>query len=104
MFLKEIGILRAIGASRKDIKRIFIAETIIEGTIAGFLGIIISFILSNIINAVLVIIFKFESIARLPIMGVIALLITSIILNVIAGYKPASLAASKNPVDALRAE
>ena len=101
---KEIGILRAIGASKKDVRRVFIAETIIEGAIAGILGIAVALCLSNLINVILVAGFKFESIAKLPLTSAITLIFLSIILNVIAGYKPASMAAKKDPVEALRTE
>lgn len=101
---KEIGILRAIGASKKDVRRVFIAETIIEGTIAGILGIVVALALSNLINVILVAIFKFESMAKLPITSAIVLVLLSIILNIIAGYKPASMAAKKDPVESLRME
>ena len=101
---KEIGILRAIGSSKKDIRRVFIAETIIEGSIAGILGIIVTIALSNLINVILVAGFKFESMARLPIISAIILIVLSIILNVIAGFEPANMAAKKDPVESLRTE
>ena len=101
---KEIGILRAIGASKRDIARVFRAETIIEGAIAGTLGIAITLVLSSFINIILTRAFKFEAIANLPILSAIILILLSIALNVLAGAKPSSMAAKKDPVEALRTE
>ncbi len=101
---KEIGILRAIGASKRDIKRVFRAETIIEGAIAGILGIAITLFLSAFINIILTKAFKFEAIASLPVLSAIILILLSIGLNVLAGAKPSSMAAKKDPVEALRSE
>lgn len=101
---KEIGILRAIGASKKDIKRVFIAETIIEGFIAGALGIAIALLLSGIINAIVSLFGKINNIASMPLGGSIFLIALSILLNVIAGSKPSSIAAKKDPVESLRSE
>ncbi|MBR1883439.1 MAG: ABC transporter ATP-binding protein/permease [Clostridia bacterium] len=101
---KEIGILRAIGASKRDIKRVFVAETIIEGTVAGVLGIIITLILSMPINLIVGMLAKIQSIASLPFLSAILLILLSILLNVIAGSKPSSMAAKKDPVEALRNE
>ena len=101
---KEIGILRAIGASKKDIKRVFRAETIIEGFIAGMLGIIITLIISAPVNLIVKMVAKVENIASLPIISAILLILLSILLNVIAGSKPSSIAAKKDPVEALRTE
>lgn len=101
---KEIGILRAIGASKKDIKRVFIAETIIEGFIAGALGIAIALLLSGIINAIVSLFGKINNIASMPLGGSLFLIALSILLNVIAGSKPSSIAAKKDPVESLRSE
>ena len=101
---KEIGILRAIGASKKDVKRVFIAETIIEGFIAGALGILIAFLFTIPINLIVSAAAKIEGIANLSIINALILIALSIILNVIAGIKPASMAAKRNPVEALRSE
>ena len=101
---KEIGILRAIGASRKDIKRVFRAETVIEGFAAGTLGIIITLLLSVPINAIVKATANIDGIAKLPPAGAVILILISILLNVIAGSKPAGMAARKNPVEALRTE
>ena len=101
---KEIGILRAIGASKNDIKRVFIAETIIEGLIAGVLGIGIALLLSNTINVVVAAVAKIKNIASMPITGAVFLIALSVGLNVLAGSRPASMAAKKDPVEALRTE
>lgn len=101
---KEIGILRALGASKKDIKRVFRAETIIEGAIAGIMGVAIAFIITIPINATVKMLAKIDSIASIPIGGATFLIILSILLNVIAGSKPSSMAAKKDPVESLRTE
>lgn len=101
---KEIGILRAIGASKKDIKRVFRAETIIEGFIAGGLGIIVTYLLTLIVNAIVSVIAKIDGIMKLSIMHAIILIVISILLTVIAGLGPAKIASKKDPVEALRSE
>ena len=101
---KEIGILRAIGASKKDIKRVFFAETIIEGFVAGVLGILIALFISLPINALVEAIAKLKGIASMRIDSAIFLILLSILLNVLAGAYPASMAAKKDPVEALRTE
>ena len=101
---KEIGILRALGASKKDIRRVFIAETFIEGFLAGVLGIISSLVLSLIINLAMRSVINIKNIAILPIKAMALLVILSILLNVMAGLVPAIMASKKKPVDALRSE
>ena len=101
---KEIGILRAIGASKKDISRVFNAETFIVGAIAGILGIGITLLLNIPINIVIKAITNISRIAVLPIDGGIILIIISMILTVIAGLIPSKFAAKKDPVEALRTE
>ncbi len=101
---KEIGILRAIGASKKDVKRVFFAETIIEGFVAGVMGIVIALIISLPINAVVAVMAKLNGIASMRIDSAIFLILLSVGLNVLAGAKPASMAAKKDPVEALRTE
>lgn len=102
---KEIGILRAIGASKKDISRIFNAETIIVGLCAGVIGIAASLLLLIPINHILVNLTKIASLrAILPAAGGIILILISIFLTYIAGLIPSGMAARKNPVEALRTE
>ena len=101
---KEIGILRAIGASKKDISRVFNAETFIIGLTAGLLGIVITIILNIPINAVIKSITGVSGISALPVQGAIILVLISMILTIIAGLIPAKIAAKKDPVDALRTE
>ena len=101
---KEIGILRAIGASKKDISRVFNAETFIIGLTAGILGIAITIILNIPINAVIKAVTGVSGISALPIVGAIILILISMILTIIAGLIPAKIAAKKDPVEALRTE
>ena len=101
---KEIGILRAIGASKKDISRVFNAETLIEGLSAGILGIIITLLLNIPINIIIKKVVNISNISILPTNGAIILIIISVILTVIAGLIPSKLAAKKDPVEALRTE
>ena len=102
---KEIGILRAIGASKKDISRIFNAETIIVGLCAGVIGIGASLLLLIPINHVLIGLTKISSLkAILPAAGGVALIFISIFLTFIAGLIPSGMAARKDPVVALRTE
>lgn len=99
---KEIGILRAIGASKKDISRVFNAETFIEGLIAGIMGILITLLLTIPINIIIKQLANISNIAILPIGGAIILVIISILLTTIAGLIPAKMASKKDPVEALR--
>ena len=102
---KEIGILRAIGASKRDISRIFNAETIIVGLCAGVIGIGASLLLLIPINKVLIDLTKIAALkAILPAAGGIILIIISIVLTFIAGLIPSGMAARKDPVVALRTE
>ena len=101
---KEIGILRAIGASKKDVKRVFRAETIIEGFFAGALGVGIAMLLCIPINLIVNHFAHINNIAQLPILYGVLLILLSIVLNVIAGAKPSGMAAKRNPVEALRTE
>lgn len=101
---KEIGILRAIGASKKDISRVFNAETFIIGIVAGFIGIGITILLNIPINLLIKSITGISGISKLPINGAIILIIISMFLTVIAGLIPSKMAAKKDPVEALRTE
>ena len=102
---KEIGILRAIGASKKDIRRVFNAETLIVGFVAGALGIGITLGLNVVINIIL---FKLTEIANLkavlPTEAAFLLVGISMALTLIAGIFPSGFAAKRNPVEALRTE
>ncbi len=102
---KEIGILRAIGASKRDISRVFNAETLIEGFIAGIIGIGITLLLILPINALVHRLTGIMSLnAVLPTAGAVGLVIISMILTYIAGLIPSGLAAKRDPVEALRTE
>ncbi len=101
---KEIGILRSIGASKKDISRVFNAETLIEGLAAGVLGIVVTILLNIPINIIIKKIVNISNIAVLPVDGAIALILISIFLTMIAGFIPAKIASKKDPVEALRSE
>lgn len=101
---KEIGILRAIGASKKDISRVFNAETLIEGFVAGVLGILVTVLLNIPINIIIKNIVDINNIAKLPIGGAIILIIISVVLTMIAGLIPAKIASKKDPVESLRSE
>ena len=101
---KEIGILRAIGASKKDISRVFNAETLIEGFAAGVFGIVTTLLLNIPINIIIKKIVDISNIAILPLNGAIILIIISILLTVIAGLIPSKIASKKDPVEALRTE
>ena len=101
---KEIGILRAIGASKKDISRVFNAETIIVGFTSGLFGILTTVLLNIPINIIIKNITGISNISSLPIIGGIILIIISMILTLIAGLIPSRVASRKDPVEALRVE
>ena len=101
---KEIGILRAIGASKKDISRVFNAETLIVGFTAGAIGIGVTLVLVILINIVIKALTGISNLAGLPLQGAIILVIISMCLTFIAGLIPSRMAAKKDPVEALRSE
>jgi putative ABC transport system permease protein len=101
---KEIGILRAMGTAKKDISKIFNAETFIEGLLSGTLGILITLIINIPINLIIKHLLGVSNIASLPLGGAIALIIISILLNVFAGLIPAKIASKKDPAVVLRSE
>ena len=101
---KEIGILRAMGASKGDISRVFNAETLIVGFVAGLIGIIVTLILLIPINAIIFYLTEISGMAVLPFGGAILLILISMLLTFIAGLIPAKFAAKKEPVTALRTE
>ncbi len=102
---KEIGVLRSIGASKKDISRVFNAETLIIGFTSGAIGILISVLLCFPINAIIHALTEINSInAALPILGAVILIAISVVFTLVAGLIPARIAAKKDPVVALRTE
>lgn len=101
---KEIGILRSVGARKKDISRVFNAETLIVGFVSGSLGILISYLLIIPINNLIYHLTEIENVASLNITAAVILIIGSMILTLIAGVIPARMAAKKDPVVALRTE
>lgn len=101
---KEIGILRAIGASKKDVSRVFKAETFIEGLISGVFGILITIILNIPINKIIFKLTEINNLSKLPLIGAISLILVSIFLTVIAGLIPSKIASKKDPVESLRSE
>ena len=101
---KEIGILRAIGASKKDVSRVFNAETLIEGLFAGILGIVVTLLLNIPINIVIKNITGIANLSKLPTVGAIILVIISVVLTLIAGLIPSKMASKKDPVESLRSE
>ncbi|MGN1061040.1 MAG: ATP-binding cassette domain-containing protein [Candidatus Coproplasma sp.] len=102
--VKEIGILRAVGARKKDIKRLFNAETFIIGLTAGIFGILITYVLSLITNIIVSALAGFWGIAALPWWQALIMVCLSVCLTLISGLIPASAAAKKDPVVALRTE
>ena len=102
---KEIGILRSIGASRRDVSRVFNAETLIEGFVAGLLGVGLTLVLTVPIN---IIVHKLTGImtlnAQMPVAAGFILVAISMALTLIAGVIPSRVAARKDPVEALRTE
>lgn len=102
---KEIGILRAIGASKRDVKRVFNAETLIVGFAAGAIGIVVTLLLNIPINMIIHHLTDIDNMnSILPWQGGVILVIISMLLTLIAGLFPASFAARKDPVEALRTE
>ena len=101
---KEIGILRAMGASKKDIRRIFTAETAIEGFVSGVLGIAVTLLATFPINAIVAKMTNVGNVAQLPIEVALILIGISIVLTMLAGLIPSRIAAKKDPVESLRSE
>ncbi len=101
---KEIGILRAVGASKSDISHVFNAETFIEGLISGIFGIGITLLLCIPINIVIEHFISVNNLATLPFVGAILLIVLSVVLTLIAGIIPARMASRRDPVEALRTE
>jgi len=101
---KEIGILRSIGASKKDVSRVFNAETLLVGLVAGLIGIGVTLLIDIPINIVIEHLVNISGIAKLPVAGGIILVAISVGLTMIAGLIPAKFAAKRDPVEALRTE
>ena len=101
---KEIGILRAMGASKRDISNVFNAETLIVGFSAGVIGIAVTLLLNIPINIIIENITGIANVALLPWQGGVILVVINMLLTLIAGLVPAGVAAKKDPVEALRTE
>ena len=101
---KEIGILRSIGASKKDVSRVFNAETLLVGLVAGLIGIGVTLLLDIPINIMIEHLVSISGIAKLPRVGGIILVAISVGLTMLAGLIPAKFAAKRDPVEALRSE
>lgn len=101
---KEIGVLRSVGASKRDISRVFNAETFIVGATSGILGILITLLLNIPINIIITALSGLSNVAVLPVAGAFILIAISIVLTVVAGLIPSGFAAKRDPVVALRSE
>lgn len=101
---KEIGILRSIGASKKDISRVFNAETLLVGFASGIIGIGVTLLLNIPINIIIKNLTDISNVSKLPWVGAVVLIIISMLLTLIAGLMPSGVAAKKDPVEALRSE
>jgi putative ABC transport system permease protein len=102
---KEIGILRSLGARKKDISRVFNAEAIIIGFVAGTMGVVLAFLLTFPINAIIGnLVEGMDQLAQLPFISAILLIVVSVSLTFVSGLIPSRIASRKNPVEALRTE
>ena len=101
---KEIGVLRSLGARKKDIKNLFNAETFIIGLSSGVFGVVVTYLLQLGVNAILGALTGIATLASLPILSALIMVVVSIVLTLISGLIPAAAAAKKDPVIALRTE
>ena len=102
--VKEIGVLRSLGARKRDIKNLFNAETFIIGLASGLIGVTVSYLIAFIVNVILEGLTGIPSLATLPVTSAVTMVIISIVLTLISGLIPANAAAKKDPVVALRTE
>lgn len=102
--IKEIGVIRSLGGRKRDVSNLFIAETFIIGGVSGVIGILLTYGISLILNLILGTLFGIYTIASLPIWQALIMICVSIVLTLISGLVPASLAAKKDPVESLRTE
>ena len=102
--IKEIGVIRSLGGRKKDVSYLFNAETFIIGSLAGLFGIVVTYIISFIVNLILTPLIGYPNIAALPANQAVLLIMLSVGLTLISGLIPASSAAKKDPVVALRTE
>ncbi len=101
---KEIGILRALGARKKDISRVFNAETFIIGSCSGLLGIGIAYLLTIPVNKILYNLTELDNVAQLNPLHAFTLVVISVLLTMLGGFIPSKIAAKKDPVEALRSD
>ena len=102
--VKEIGIIRSLGGRKKDVSRLFVAETLIIGLASGVIGIGMTYLLSLILNLVIGSLFGIYTIAALPFYTALIMIGVSVVLNVLSGLFPAMRASNQDPVVALRTE
>jgi len=102
--IKEIGVIRSLGGRKRDVSHLFNAETFIIGLLAGLFGVIVTYLISIIVNLILEPLIGYASIAALPLTDALLLIALSVLLTCISGLIPASSAAKKDPVVALRTE
>lgn len=101
---KEIGILRSIGARKKDIARVFNAEGVMLGFVSGTMGVMLTILLNPILNIILEPLVEYEGLSRLSLLHALFLILVSVFLTLLSGLIPAHMASKKDPVVALRTE